>query len=161
MKRLDLRRFALVALVVALAGCQSIRTAQLGTHDQRLPAIRNAVSIYIEAGLGRDEKVLAAVCVPGSAVARQAMTDLPEIEGVRDLRLAEVRSDRRSALAITTPVKADHGRTGPLVFTLLQSAEGNWQIDDIDVEDADGLAQEIDRFMDRYPTAQILLQEDL
>ena len=160
MKRLNLQRVALVALVAALIGCQYTRTSQSGPHDGRLSSIRTAINIYIEAGLGRDEKALAAVCVPGSAVAQQALTGLSEIEGVRDLRLVEVRSAGRAALAITTPIEADHGRTGPLVFTLLQSPEGNWRIDDIDVEDADGLREEIERFIRRYPTARILLQEN-
>ena len=67
-------------------------------------------------------------------------------------RVVSLHANDSAALAITTEIVADHGRQGPLVFTLIKR-DGIWLLDDIDVETAATAKDELDRFLERYPDA--------
>ena len=161
-----------VTLFVINMGCRKAENAPPGTDAQPpgsdaqapsadaqlLATMRATVKTYIDAGLAGDQESLAEVCVPGRAVAQQATTDLPRTKGAADLELVEVLADDGTAFAVSSDIQGDRGETGVMVFTLLGSASGKWQIYDIDLEDSAGLSKERQRFTDRHPAAKVLLQ---
>ncbi len=135
--------------------------AQFPSADgQLLGSMRATVKTYVDAGLAGNQTALTEVCVPGRAVAQQAMTDLPQMKGAADLELVEVRADDGTAFAVSSEIEGDRGETGVLVFTLISNTAGKWQIYDIDLEDPTGLSRERQTFGDRHPAAKVLLQTE-
>ena len=71
----------------------------------------------------------------------------------------DVYADSAIALAVSAPLKVQDDldqSTGFLVFTLKKNDAGQWLINDIDFEEQEGAAAEIDRFLDQYAAAQHL-----
>jgi hypothetical protein len=120
-----------------------------------LDAIRHSVGTFISAGLAGDRKALADVCLP--EVAEQALDGFGEIKGLQGVQLAEAHVAEQAALAVTTPVAGDHQRIEHLVFELTREADGVWRIADVDIEDAPGAADEVQRFRTRHPAAKVVL----
>ena len=93
---------------------------------------------------------------------RQPVDDLKEFGELlkgQDLRLAAVLADDEVALTVTSAIRADHGKAGPLVFHLARSsaARAGWLIDDIDVESPQGAGREIESFLQGHPAAAMTL----
>ena len=93
--------------------------------------IKKTVITYITAGLARDGEVLTNVCAKGSAVIKQACTDLHRVKGLAGIELVEVHANQKSALAISSVVSTKRNRKGVLVFTL-EHTEGTLVINDVD-----------------------------
>jgi len=147
----------------ALIGCDSHEESQPisnseisidsnGSNNQ-LEGINASVTAYIKGGLASDKEAVAKVSVPGSAVLEQALTDLHELDGVSNLSLIAVHADPQNAIAVSNQISADPGQQGSLVFRLKLEA-GNWLIADIDFEDEQGVISEINRFKQRYSSAE-------
>ena len=152
-------RSIIILSLLAVAGCQTSTSEKEDVDSQRLDMICATVKTYITAGLAGDKEALEEVCVPGRAVAEQAIEDLPQGKGVADLDIVMVYASDKAALAISSEIGDDRGRRGVGVFTVLLNAAARWQIDDIDFEDAEGLADEIERFMDAHSDVQVLRRE--
>jgi len=142
--------FVLIALVP-----DSIMSASnvTPTESKALTAIRGTVKTYITAGLAKDREAVAAVCVPGRAVAKQAITDLPEMGGVEKLEPVEVYVDDRMALAVSSAIEGDRNRVGVLMFRLVKNETDKWLIDDIDFEEAANRSRKIETFQSKHPKA--------
>ena len=148
---------AFVVVLALLTGCEGKHSVNQAERVAS-PAgdVRATVETYVKSALAGDEAAITAVCVPGKAVARQAMTDLLEIPEVDQLHIIEIRAGEGGALAVSNLLEGDHDRVGHLVFRL-ELISGKWLIDDIDFEDDAGLASEVDRFMRRYTDATVLM----
>ncbi len=153
-------------VLFALVGCDSREGSQptsdsttstnTNVSSNQLEGIKASVSAYIKGGLASDKEAVTKVSVPGSAVLKQTLTDLHEIEGISNLNLIEVHADTQNAIAVSSPISADHGRQGALVFSLILEA-GKWLIADIGVEDQEGVTSEITRFKQKCSLADKLL----
>ena len=148
-----------IVSLLGVAGCRTSTSEKEGLDSQRLDKIFDTIRTYFAAGLAGDKETLDKVCVAGRAVAQQATTDLPEGKGVADLEIVAVYTSDEAALAISSEVGDDRGRRGVLVFTVVRNATARWQIDDVDFEDAEGLADEIERFMVAHSDVQVLRRE--
>ncbi|MHC4619502.1 MAG: M56 family metallopeptidase [Planctomycetota bacterium] len=94
---------------------------------------------------------------PDSAVGKQTpkFEEFREQDDVQEMEIAAVYSGETEALAVTTVMKGDHGRRGPLVFHLVNE-RGKWLIDDIDLETVEKAEQDIARFLEDHPEAEII-----
>ena len=114
-----------------------------------------AVGTYIERGLAGDRDNVAAVCVPGQAVVKQAIEDLPEIPNLTArCHINECRIDGDTSIAMSDPVGEPDEPMGSLVFTLVRSGD-QWLIKDVDLADEKGLAETIARFSREHPQALV------
>ena len=95
---------------------------------------------------------------PESAVPRQ-LDDFQKIGGVEKLHVAKVYASNDAALAVTTSVHERRIPDGVLVLTA-RIKNNKWLIDDIDLEDAEGLKKEIQQFLRRHPKAKLLWKRD-
>jgi len=94
---------------------------------------------------------------PRSAVGKQTpkFEEFREQDDVQEMEIVATYSDEKEALAVTTAMKGDHGRKGPLVFHLVNQS-GKWLIDDIDLETSQKAEQGIARFLEDHPEAEII-----
>jgi hypothetical protein len=94
---------------------------------------------------------------PDSAVGEQTpeFEEFREQGDVQEMEIAAAYSDEREALAVTTVMKGDHGRRGPLVFHLVTD-DDKWLIDDIDLETDEKTQQDVTRFLEDHPEAEII-----
>ncbi len=96
---------------------------------------------------------------------RQSPDDLEEfreLAGGQDLRVIAVCADDQLALAITSAIRTDHGRTGPLALHLVHGAsdeQADWRIDDIDVETVQKAGKDVEAFLNQHPEARMLFEE--
>ena len=103
--------------------------------------------------------VLESLCTPGSTVAEQALSDLPEMPDIDSMELVEIHADNKTAKAISSMLTSKKGQANQMVFTFLKQDDGRWLIDDIDLENAKGLQEEIKRFTTKNPDAKIILEK--
>ncbi|MHC4625225.1 MAG: M56 family metallopeptidase, partial [Planctomycetota bacterium] len=85
--------------------------------------------------------------------------DLREITQSQDFRILAVYVDHWSALAVGSVITANSRQEGPLVFHLVKVvSDGNvhWLIDDIDLETSEKAEQDIARFLQKHPEAEII-----
>ena len=101
---------------------------------------------------GRDSEA-AALTDPRTAVAQQ-LDDFRELAKINPegFKVVSIYANDSAALAITTEVVGDHDRQGPLVMTLIKR-DGTWLLNDVDLETAATVKDELDRFLERYPDA--------
>ncbi|MBN2180404.1 MAG: HEAT repeat domain-containing protein, partial [Sedimentisphaerales bacterium] len=124
--------------------------------------IRNAcesVENYIAAALAGENEKAAEYAVPGSAVAQQT-DDTRQVFQGQAAQILAVSSDDWNAMAISSVIQADRGRTGTVVFYLkkeILEQKVHWLIDDIDIETLDSIEAEIGRFLERNPGAILAL----
>lgn len=140
-------------IIAQVTSAISLAVSSPDPDSQGLTAIRATIKTYIEAGLAKDREAVAAVCVPGRAVAKQAITDLPEMRGVEKLKPVEICVVENLALVVSSPVEGDHNQTGVLLFRLLKNDAGKWLIDDIDLEKAEDCSRTIERLKTKFPDA--------
>ncbi len=79
--------------------------------------------------------------------------DLRELDGFQKLQVETFWQTDKSALAITNAVIAYRGKKRALVMTL-EPRDGQWLVDDIDLESAEGVKGEVERFRRDYPDAK-------
>ena len=85
---------------------------------------------------------------------REAFPDsLRELDGFEQLQIETFWQTDQSALAITNAAIAYRGKKRALVLTLEPRA-GEWLVDDIDLESAEGVKGEVERFRRDYPDAK-------
>ena len=140
-----MKKLLLIVVALLAVGCQT----EPDPLEQALEverAVRDTVAAYVTAARKGDRAGVAAVTDPDSAVPAQ-MYEMKQVSG--DTSAHELRVLGSRALAITRPVNVQQPK-GPmraqLVFTLEMDATGYWRINDIDVEDPQGVADEIARF---------------
>ncbi len=159
-----MRRFALPIIVCALSfgAASCCCSGRIGGHSRRATTVQSVSSTavtYVKAGLAGDEDTVRKLCVPGRAVAGQAVTDLPQMLELDTFDVIEVRADADAALVLSNKLPGEHGEgASQLVFLLLRQPTGAWLIDDIDFEDAEGLRQDLARFSLQHPAATVLLE---
>ena len=125
--------------------------------EQSMELIKKTITTYITAGLARDREVLTNVCVKGSAVIKQACTDMHKIKGLADIDLVEIHASKEKALAISSSVTAKRTREGVLVF-FLDNFDGSWKIDDIDFATSTAAEDKLVWFMLRNPKTETLVK---
>lgn len=137
-------------LAAATCSCHGtvVTTGEKATVAQD---IHSTVMGYVRAGLKGDDKAATRLCVPGTGLDKQAK-EFQEIrgsdkEGVDRLDLVEIRANQWNALAISTPLREKRLGSARLVFLLSRTWEGKWLLDDIDLEDPEGVKGEIARYM--------------
>ncbi len=81
--------------------------------------------------------------------------DVRELDGFRELKLNRTYVTDTSAFGVTSAAISYRSERRAMVFTL-KSFDGNWLIDDIDLESADGVQDELKRFLAEYPDAKEL-----
>ena len=84
------------------------------------------------------------------------IADIAEIAKGQDLWIMAVVADDSSAIAVSSVIRGDHGRIGPLVFSLDRAAPNghdNWRVHDIDMETPDGAEGELKQFLEDHPEA--------
>jgi len=139
------------ATVVPMPGAPAARQGADAANENRLTADDIAAEREVRTVV---ESFLAAVVAGRDREASQMTTDpardvhqLEDLRSVIDsaLKVDHVLARNKAAIAVTTEVKADRGREGVLLFQLTKS-RGQWLVDDIDLEDEEGLRDEIRRF---------------
>lgn len=118
-----------------------------------------SVKNYIATALADEDDKAAEYVDPRSAVAQQ-IDDTRETLQDQDIRIKSICIGEWNALAISSIIKADHGRTGPVVFHLkkvIKDQKIHWLIDDIDLETLDTIEQEMKRFLEIYSKAKTFI----
>ena len=85
------------------------------------------------------------------------IADLSEIAIGQNLWIMAVVADDFSAMAVSSVIRGDHERIGPLVFSLdrvVQDGRDIWCVHDIDMETPDGAEVELKQFLEKHPKAQ-------
>lgn len=95
---------------------------------------------------------------------KHPMDDLAQFKELltgQELNVIAVLADAEAALVITSAIRADAGRAGPLTFHLVRSSnsETKWLIEDIDVETPQGAKEQIERFLREHPAAAIAIEQ--
>jgi len=122
------------------------------TPEEIVKGVIESVDSYFAAGFAGDPEAAAKVSTPGSSVIRQAASVRELTSAFPDLPL-DVYGGGKHALAVSWLVEVEQPNglaKGYLVFTLEQSEDGVWLIDDIDFEDEDSGLLEIERFIETH-----------
>ncbi len=117
---------------------------------------REAIEIFITAAMAGDLEQAGQYAHPARMPASQ-IADLTEIAKGQNLWIMAVLADDSSAIAVSSVIRADHDRIGPLVFLLdrePQDGRDNWCVHDIDMETPDSAEVELKRFLEKHPEAQ-------
>ncbi len=141
-------------LAMELEGLSDVKEAakadkvKLGAQE----AIDNFVGLALE-----DDLEKAAEFAHPDKLHASHIADLTEIAKGQNLWIMAVIADDSSAMAVSSVIRGDHERTGPLVFFLdrvPQDGRDNWLVHDIDMETPDGAEEELKRFLEKHPKAQ-------
>jgi hypothetical protein len=144
--------------VVALAKIPTVeKEIPVVTEEKTLELIKKTVTTYITAGLSKDCEALTNVCAAGSAVLKQACTDLHKVKGLANIELVEAHANKEAALAISSGVTTLRARKGVLVFTLKQ-VEGTWVINDVDFVSPTAAEDKLVWFILRNQHAETLIK---
>jgi hypothetical protein len=87
-----------------------------------------------------------------------APDDIRELDGFQELKLETTHATDTAALGVTTAAISYHGERCAMVFTV-KPFDGNWLIDDIDLESAEGVRDEMKRFLAEHPDAKELMSK--
>jgi len=130
-----------------------------GKPDNNSKSVRESVQSYIAAALaGYDEKS-AEYVYPDTPVATQT-NDMREALQGQDIRIVGMCIGEWNALAISSVILADHGRTGSIVFYLkkvMLDQKVHWLINDIDLEAIDSIGNTIKYFLNNVPDAKTII----
>lgn len=132
-------------------------TAQKTDAEARTQGPRTTAEGFVAAALEGDYIASGKFVDPRQSV--DDLKDFSELLTGQNLRLAAVFADAEAALVITSAIRADHGRAGPLTFTLVRSpgSPAGWLIEDIDLETPQEAGSEVERFLQSHPTAAMTL----
>ncbi|MHC4097501.1 MAG: M56 family metallopeptidase, partial [Planctomycetota bacterium] len=140
-------------LAMELRGISDVEEA--AKADKVKLGAREAVETFIAAALAGDFEKARQFADPDKAVAD--LEDIPEVAGGQNLWIMAVVADDFDAIAISSVIRGDHERIGPLVFSLdrkPQDGRDNWWVDDIDLETPDSTEGELKKFLEKHPKAQ-------
>jgi len=127
--------------------------------DNNSKSVRESVENYISAALAGEDEKAAEYAYPDTAVAAQTK-DMREILQGQDAKIVGACIGEWNSLAITPIIKADHGRTGSIVFHLkkvISDQKVQWLIDDIDLETLDTIGNQISYFLNNVPDAKTII----
>lgn len=150
-----MKNLAITSLIVICAGAAGCRKSAPAATPKGV-AIERVIMAFADAGARGDFEAAQEFTVEGKVPPGQA-ADLFEFLGGKPLELSEVLGAEEAALAIGAEVTSPGGDTGSLVFTMVREGKGDWKIEDIDLEDRDGIEEEKKRFRERFPRAESLM----
>ena len=141
-------------LAMELEGLSDVKEA--AKADMVKLGAREAIEEFVAAALAGDLEKAAEYAHPDRLPANQ-ITEITEIAKGQNLWIMAVVADDLSAIAVSSVIRGDHDRTGPLVFSLdrvSQDGRDNWWVHDIDMETPDGAEGELKRFLEKHPEAE-------
>ena len=146
-------KFTLAVAAVFLAAANSISAEQ---SKEKPVGPRETVLAYVDAATNGRIEEAAKMGEPGQTPSQpKAIKENFSAVQVGKFAVKSVYADASAALAISSDVKDDRDRKGPLVFTLVRK-DDRWLIRDIDLESAESVKEELKRFLDRYPDAKLI-----
>ena len=140
-------------LAMELRGISDVKEA--AKADKVKLGAREAIETFIAAALAGDFEKARQFADPDKAVAD--LEDIPEVAGGQNLWIMAVVADDFDAIAVSSVIRGDHERIGPLVFFLdrkPQDGRDNWWLHDIDMETPDSAEVELKKFLEKHPKAQ-------
>jgi beta-lactamase regulating signal transducer with metallopeptidase domain len=116
-----------------------------------------SVQAFLDAALAGDVVKARQYLAPNMAQSDD-IEQLKEMAHGQTIRIMAVASDGFAAFAVSSPMKADHGRTGPLTFQLIKSQgdTDRWLIQDIDVETPAKAGQDLEAFLKEHQNAKLV-----
>lgn len=118
------------------------------------PAIdaRQTSETFLELVLAGKDPEAAKLAVPESAVARQ-LADIRKLTGKDKPQVESVLADQKRAIAVCREASDDRGNKGKMILHLIVR-QGQWQVNDIDFDDAERTAKRIADFAKQNPGAK-------
>ena len=141
-------------LAMELRALSDVKEAGKGDRVKR--GARDAVETFIAAAMAGDFEKARQFADPNKLPANQ-IADLNEIAKGQNLWIMAVLADEFDAIAVSSVIRGDHDRIGPLVFFLdrkPQDRRDNWWVHDIDMETPDGAEVELKQFLEKHPKAK-------
>ncbi|MHC5062281.1 MAG: M56 family metallopeptidase, partial [Planctomycetota bacterium] len=146
-------------LAMELEGLSDVK--EIDKTDKVKLGARVAVEEFVAAALAGDLEKAAEYAHPDSLPANH-IAWIAEIAKGQNLWIMAVVADDLSARAVSSVIRGDRDRTGPLVFSLdrvSQDGRDNWWVHDIDMETPDGAEGELKRFLEKHPEAEKILSD--
>jgi len=141
-------------LAMELRGRSDVKEA--AKADKVKLGARETIEKFVTAAMAGDFEKARQFADPDKAPYDQ-VTDIPEIVGGQNLWIMAVVADDFDAIAVSSVIRGDHERIGPLLFFLdrkPQDGRYNWWVHDIDMETPDSAEVELKRFLEKHPKAQ-------
>ena len=146
-------KFAL-AVAAAFVAASNLTSAEESKEKPLGP--RETVLAYVDAATNGRIEEAAKLGEPGQTPSQpKAIKENFSAVQVGKFAVKSVHADASAALAISSDVKDDRDRKGPLVFTLAKK-DDRWLIRDIDLESAETAKDELQRFLERRPDAKLI-----
>jgi HEAT repeat protein/beta-lactamase regulating signal transducer with metallopeptidase domain len=134
----------------------SSHAKEIDKADKDKWGAREAIETFVAAALEGDFETAGKFDHPDKLPASQ-IKDINAMAKGQDLRIMAVVADDWSAMAVSSVIRGDHDRIGPLVFSLVRvvlDGRDNWWVDDIDMETPDGAEAELKQFLEKHPEAK-------
>lgn len=141
-------------LAMELEGISDVKEA--AKADKVKLGAREAIEKFVAAAMAGDFEKARQFADPNKAPANQ-LEDMPEVAGGQNLRIMAVVADDFDAIAVSSVIRDDDERIGPLLFFLdrePQDGRDNWWVDDIDMETPDTAEVKLKQFLEKHPNAQ-------
>ncbi|MCK4626559.1 MAG: DUF4019 domain-containing protein, partial [Phycisphaerae bacterium] len=122
------------------------------TPDPAVDKARAVAEAFLSAAIAGKDAEAIKLTDPRSAVPHQ-VKDFRELPDAKSLKVVSVYADDKTALAVTTETRADHGRKGPLLIRLIKQ-RGLWVVTDIDIETPAKAKDKLKRFLKKHPDAK-------
>jgi len=146
-------------LAMELEGLSDIK--EIDKADKVKLGAREAIEKFVAAAIAGELEKAGEYAHPERLPANQ-IADVTETAKGQSLWIMAVVADDSSAMAVSSVIRGDHERIGPLIFSLdrvTQNGRDNWRIHDIDMERPDGAQAELKKFLEKHPEAQKISSE--
>ena len=124
-----------------------------------------SVQAFLDAALAGDLAKARSYLAPRMAQANdgdRSIKQFKEMAQGQNLRIAAVAAEKGAAFVVTSAMKADQGRTGPLTFQLIAGTDepDRWYIQDIDIKTPAKAGRDLEAFLEKHPNGRLLLMEE-